>query len=119
MAMIDKYLKIPVVYKEYVETSDEVSENTEDIYGFGDSEYNEDYSNLGTYKEPRTIMCAMDNEFTLIMGEKGNTSTVSKVMYLTKEKIAVRSMLNEHIILSVTPVYDFQGNISHYESRQA
>ena len=116
MAMIDKYLKIPVEYAEYVtdvSISETVSSDS-DIFGL-DATYNSDFNNIGTYKEPVTIMCSMDRDVRVTF--TGNeVKTVSNVLYLTKEKITPKSLLDGHIISVVTPVYDLNGKISHYES---
>lgn len=117
MAMIDRYINIPVIYQEYIESIDSIDEsdeNTIDSTGFG-----YDYDNVGTFKEPREILCAMDNEEVVTMGSDGSVTKLNKIVYLTKEKIVERSILNGHVILNVKPIRGFGGRIEHYESRMA
>ena len=115
MSMIDKYLKIPVVYREYeCDVPEHDSGVLSDIYGLDDT-YNEDIHNIGKYKEPVTILCAIDRDVRVTF--TGDTvSKISNQLYLTKEKITPKSILNGHIVTVVTPVYDFCGKVSHYES---
>ena len=71
--------------------------------------------NAPRYSDPVTIMCHIDAD-TRFKVTENKIGLFNAFTYSTVEKISVRDMLDDQVVVMVRPIYTFNGTISHYEA---
>lgn len=92
---VKNYMKTPVKHRKYL----------------GDDN---DF-NAPRYSDPVEIMCHIDAGAKFKTSENG-IELFNAYTYSTMEKISVRDMLDDQVVIMVRPIYTFNGTISHYEA---
>lgn len=93
---VTRYLNTPVEHKRFIDS--------DNIY------------NASEFAEPETILCRIEADERFKIGH--NTfEPFHAYTYITVVKIGVRDVLDGFVVNSVTPIYNFNGSISHYESQ--
>lgn len=93
---VSRYLNTPVEHKRFIDIENEF--------------------NASSYEPAQTVLCRIEADERFKIGTN-SFEPFHAYTYITIEKIGVRDVLDGFVVNSVTPIYNFNGTISHYESK--